>query len=159
MFNSPLLLGFEQLERRLDRLAKSGGDGYPPYNVEELADGRLRITLAVAGFTEGDLSIQVEHNQLLIRGKQADEAERTFLHRGIATRQFQRGFMLADGMEVEGAVLDRGLLHIDLRRPYIEPAVKTVEIRTGAGSERKTVAHSGQAAGGASGAGLTLNDD
>ena len=130
MFNSPLLLGFDQLERTLDRIAKTSGDGYPPYNVEELSDARLRITLAVAGFGEDDLSIQIENNQLTVRGKQSDDQERRFLHRGIAARQFQRSFMLADGIEVDGATLDRGLLHIDLKRPLNEPAVQTVEIRT-----------------------------
>ncbi len=160
MFNSPLLLGFEQLERSLDRIAKTGGDGYPPYNVEELPDGRLRITLAVAGFSEDELSIQVEQNQLIIAGRQQDEGERVFLHRGIASRQFKRAFMLADGLEVEGAVLDRGLLHIDLKRPYIEPAVRTVKIRTDADQGRKTVAQTGTgASSGAAGPGRTLNDE
>jgi len=166
MFDSPLLLGFDQLERSFSRIAKSGNDGYPPYNVEEMPDGRLRITLAVAGFSEADLSVQVEHNQLVIRGKQADEAERVFLHRGIASRQFQRAFMLADGLEVEGAVLDRGLLHIDLSRPYIEDTVRTVAIRTGADDTPKTVAHASagaeapaRARGETRPAGRTLNDD
>ncbi len=140
LFNSPLLLGFDQLERTLDRIAKTSGDGYPPYNVEELSEDRLRITLAVAGFSEDDLSIQIENNQLTIRGKQTDERERRFLHRGIAARQFQRGFMLADGIEVEGATLERGLLHIDLKRPYIEPAVRTVRIRTAGDTAPKTLA-------------------
>jgi HSP20 family molecular chaperone IbpA len=165
MFDSPLLLGFDQMERRFSRIAKSGNDGYPPYNVEEMADGHLRITLAVAGFSEADLSVQVERNQLVIRGKQAEEGERVFLHRGIASRQFQRAFMLADGLEVEGAVLDRGLLHIDLKRPYIEDAVKTVAIRTGPDETPKTVAHApaSEPASGARGetrpAGRTLNDE
>jgi HSP20 family molecular chaperone IbpA len=141
MFDSPLVLGFDELERSFARLAKSRSDGYPPYNVEERPEGRIRITLAVAGFAESDLSVQVEHNQLVIRGKQSDDGERVFLHRGIAARQFQRAFVLADGLEVEGAVLDRGLLHIDLKRPYIEGTVKTVAIRTGADAEPKTVAH------------------
>ncbi len=139
MFNSPLLLGFDQLERTLDRIAKTSGDGYPPYNVEDLSDERLRITLAVAGFGEDDLSIQIENNQLTVRGKQSDEEERRFLHRGIAARQFQRSFMLADGIEVEGATLDRGLLHIDLKRPLCEPAVKTVKIRTFGDAAPKTL--------------------
>ena len=139
MFNSPLLLGFDQLERTLDRIAKTSGDGYPPYNVEELTNDRLRITLAVAGFSEDELSIQVENNQLTVRGRQGDDEERRFLHRGIAARQFQRSFMLADGIEVEGASLDRGLLHIDLKRPNIEPAVQTVKIRTLGDTARKTL--------------------
>lgn len=139
MFNSPLLLGFDQLERTLDRIAKTSGDGYPPYNVEELSDEHLRITLAVAGFGEDDLSIQIENNQLTVRGKQTDDQERRFLHRGIAARQFQRSFMLADGIEVDGATLDRGLLHIDLKRPLSEPAVKTVKIRTFGDKTPKTL--------------------
>ena len=151
MFNSPLLLGFDQLERTLDRIAKTSGDGYPPYNVEELANDRLRITLAVAGFSEDELSIQIENNQLTVRGRQGEDEERRFLHRGIAARQFQRSFMLADGIEVEGASLDRGLLHIDLKRPNIEPAVKTVKIRTLGDGARKTLsgeAHSAKRSGG-----------
>lgn len=151
MFNSPLLLGFDQLERTLDRIAKTSGDGYPPYNVEELANDRLRITLAVAGFGEDELSIQIENNQLTVRGRQGDDQERRFLHRGIAARQFQRSFMLADGIEVEGASLDRGLLHIDLKRPNIEPAVKTVKIRTLGDAAPKALgaeAHSAKTSGG-----------
>ena len=151
MFNSPLLLGFDQLERTLDRIAKTSGDGYPPYNVEELANDQLRITLAVAGFGEDELSIQIENNQLTVRGRQGDDQERRFLHRGIAARQFQRSFMLADGIEVEGASLDRGLLHIDLKRPNIEPAVKTVKIRTLGDAAPKALgaeAHSPKTSGG-----------
>jgi len=126
LFNSPLLLGFERIERSLDRVAKSSADGYPPYNIEKLTDERLRITLAVAGFTQDDLQVQIEDDQLVIRGKQQDDRDRDYLHRGIAARQFQRSFVLAEGIEVENASLDNGLLHVDLRRPM--PAVKVRKI-------------------------------
>jgi HSP20 family molecular chaperone IbpA len=129
LFNSPLLLGFDHFERALDRVSKAAADGYPPYNVEQTGDSTLRITLAVAGFTMDDLNIQVEDNQLVVRGKQSDDKERVYLHRGIAARQFQRSFVLAEGIEVEGAWLDNGLLHIDLVRPLPESRVRTVEIR------------------------------
>ena len=129
--NSPLLLGFEHIERSLDRLAKSTGDGYPPYNIEQIGENGLRISLAVAGFTTHDLSVQVEGNQLVIRGRQAEEdGERLFLHRGIAARQFQKSFLLAEGIEVGTAALDNGLLHIDLNRPAPASAVRRVEIST-----------------------------
>jgi HSP20 family molecular chaperone IbpA len=130
MFNSPLLLGFDHFERALDRVSKISTDGYPPYNIEQLGENALRITLAVAGFTMSDLGITVEDNQLVVRGKQVDEAERVYLHRGIAARQFQRSFVLAEGIEVSGAHLDNGLLHIDLVRPETESRVRTVEIKT-----------------------------
>jgi HSP20 family molecular chaperone IbpA len=130
MFNSPLLLGFDQLERTLDRLAK-GAEGYPPYNIERVGENGLRITLAVAGFTADDLAIELVENQLSVRGKQTDDTDRVFLHRGIAARQFQRAFMLADGIEVTGARLDNGLLSIDLVRPVIEPRVRTIPIDGG----------------------------
>ena len=129
LFNSPLLLGFEPFERALDRVTKISSDGYPPYNIEQLGDNELRITLAVAGFTMADLKITIEDNQLVLRGKQTDEANRVYLHRGIAARQFQRSFVLAEGLEVRGAWLDNGLLHIDLVRPTVETRVRTVEIR------------------------------
>jgi HSP20 family molecular chaperone IbpA len=129
LFNSPLLLGFDHFERALDRVSKAAADGYPPYNVEQTGDNTLRITLAVAGFTMDDLNIQVEDNQLVVRGKQTDDKERVYLHRGIAARQFQRSFVLAEGIEVDGAWLDNGLLHIDLVRPSLESRVRTVEIR------------------------------
>ncbi|MBV8650201.1 MAG: Hsp20 family protein [Alphaproteobacteria bacterium] len=129
LFNSPLLLGFDHFERALDRVSKAAADGYPPYNVEQTGDSTLRITLAVAGFTMDDLNIQVEDNQLVVRGRQSDDKERVYLHRGIAARQFQRSFVLAEGIEVEGAWLDNGLLHIDLVRPLPESRVRTVEIR------------------------------
>jgi len=131
LFNSPLLLGFEPFERALDRVNKASGDGYPPYNIEQLSENELRITLAVAGFAMSDLSITIEENQLVIRGKQTDDAERVYLHRGIAARQFQRSFVLAEGIEVRGAWLDNGLLHVDLVRPVIEPRVRTIPIQGG----------------------------
>lgn len=129
LFNSPLLLGFEPFERALDRVSKVSSDGYPPYNIEQLGENELRITLAVAGFTMADLKITIEDNQLVVRGKQTDEANRVYLHRGIATRQFQRSFVLAEGIEVRGAWLDNGLLHVDLMRPTVEARVRTIEIR------------------------------
>src|SRR6056297_3073438 len=122
MLNSPLLLGFEQFERTLDRVAKASSDGYPPYNIERIGEDGLRITLAVAGFRVEDLSVQVEDNQLIVRGRTHDDTERVYLHRGIAARQFQRVFVLADGIEVSAASLDNGLLSIDLIRPL--PAAK-----------------------------------
>jgi HSP20 family molecular chaperone IbpA len=130
LFNSPLLLGFDQLERSLDRLAKNA-EGYPPYNIEKIGENGLRITLAVAGFTLDDLVIELVENQLMVRGKQSDDGDRVFLHRGIAARQFQRAFMLADGIEVTGARLDNGLLEIDLLRPMAEPRMRTIRIDAG----------------------------
>jgi HSP20 family molecular chaperone IbpA len=130
IFNSPLLLGFDQFERTLDRLAKNA-EGYPPYNIERIGENGLRITLAVAGFTTDDLVIELVENQLSVRGKQTDDTTRVFLHRGIAARQFQRAFMLADGIEVTGARLDNGLLSIDLMRPTIEPRIRTIPIDAG----------------------------
>lgn len=135
LFNNPLLLGFDQFERTLDRVAKAS-DGYPPYNIEQIGETGLRITLAVAGFKPEDLSVQVEDNQLIIRGKQTEDGEKLFLHRGIAARQFQRGFVLAEGIEVRGAALDSGLLHVDLARPRPETKVRTIEIRAGATANR-----------------------
>ena len=131
LFNSPLLLGFEHFERALDRVNKAAGDGYPPYNIEQLSEDSLRITLAVAGFTMDDLSITIEDNQLVIRGKQTDDGQRVYLHRGIAARQFQRSFVLADGIDVTGASLDNGLLNIDLRRRAPEGLVRSIAIKTG----------------------------
>lgn len=128
LFNSPLLLGFDQFERTLDRIAKNAGEGYPPYNIEQIGDDGLRITVAVAGFTSEDLSVQIEDNQLVIRGRQQDDKSRVYLHRGIASRQFQRSFVLAEGIEVMGAGLDNGLLHIDLKRVLPEPKVRTIKI-------------------------------
>ena len=130
MFNSPLLLGFDQFERTLDRLAK-GAEGYPPYNIERIGENGLRIVLAVAGFTSDDLVIELVESQLSVRGKQTDDSDRVFLHRGIAARQFQRAFMLADGIEVMGARLDNGLLSIDLVRPVAEPRIRPIRIDAG----------------------------
>lgn len=128
----PYLLGFEQLDRLVERTAKSGNDSYPPYNIEQSSDHSYRITLAVAGFHEDDLSITVEDSQLVVRGRQAEENEdRLFLHRGIAARQFQRTFVLADGVEVAGASLDLGLLHIDLQRNVPDAVVQTIQINGG----------------------------
>lgn len=128
----PFLLGFEQLERLVERTAKSGAEGYPPYNIEAVTENAYRITLAVAGFREEDLSITVEDRQLVIRGRQADETgERVFLHRGIAARAFQRSFVLADGVEVAGASMEHGLLNVDLRRNVPETVVQTIRIGKG----------------------------
>jgi HSP20 family molecular chaperone IbpA len=134
LFSSPLLLGFDQFERALDRVSKATADGYPPYNVEQIGDNALRLTLAVAGFKPEELSVHIEDNQLVIRGKQTDETDRIYLHRGIAARQFQRSFVLADGIEVVGAALDNGLLNIDLRRRAAEGLVRAIEIKTPAGN-------------------------
>jgi HSP20 family molecular chaperone IbpA len=131
-FSSPLLLGFDAMEKTLERLAKSG-DSYPPYNIERIcrsdgAGGMLRITLAVAGFCEADLEVTTEENQLVVRGRQTDDREREFLYRGIAARQFQRTFVLADGMRVNAAELKNGLLAIDLDRPEAERLVRKINI-------------------------------
>ena len=127
-FNSPFLLGFENLEKLLERTAKTAGEGYPPYNIETSGEDGLAITLAVAGFSKDELSVTVEENQLLIRGRQQDDKTRQYLHRGIAARQFQRTFVLADGMEVLAADLKNGLLSIDLARPEPERVVRTIAI-------------------------------
>ena len=131
-FSSPLLLGFDAIEKTLERVAKNG-DGYPPYNIERVASvnggtDRLRITLAVAGFAEADLEVTLEDSELVVRGRQNDDSEREFLHRGIAARQFQRIFVLADGMKVTGADLKNGLLAIDLDRPEPERLVRKINI-------------------------------
>jgi HSP20 family molecular chaperone IbpA len=130
-FSSPLLLGFEEIERLLDRVSKSA-DGYPPYNIERIrdADGsaRLRITLAVAGFAKDDIEVTVEENELTVSGRQQEDGSRDYLHRGIAARQFQRTFVLADGMAVTGAELEDGLLSIDLVRPEPERRARKIEI-------------------------------
>jgi HSP20 family molecular chaperone IbpA len=137
LFNSPLLLGFDQFEQALERVSKVATDGYPPYNIEQIGEDGLRITLAVAGFAESDLSIQLEDNQLVIRGKQGeDEKERIYLHRGIAARQFQRSFILADGIEVVRAYLDNGLLHVELRRPPTASRVRQIKIDSKAEGRR-----------------------
>ena len=134
MFTSPLFLGFDHLEQMLERASKTATDGYPPYNIEQVSQTGLRITLAVAGFTMDDLQITQEDNQLVIRGRQTDDVQgRIFLHRGIAARQFQRAFVLAEGIDVQGAWLDNGLLHVDLARPQPEPKVKQIRIGRAAG--------------------------
>jgi len=132
-FSSPLLLGFDEVERALDKLSKAAGDGYPPYNIERLAKTAehgeiLRITLAVAGFAESELEVSVEESELVIRGRQIEEESRSYLHRGIAARQFQKTFVLAEGIEVLGASLRDGLLSIDLARPLAERIVRRIEI-------------------------------
>lgn len=128
----PFLLGFEQLERLVERTAKSDAGGYPPYNIEQTDETGYRITLAVAGFAEDDLAITVEDRQLVIRGRQSEPDEaRVFLHRGIAARQFQRTFVLAEGVEVRGARMENGLLHVDLRRSVPETVVRTIGISKG----------------------------
>ena len=128
----PYRLGFEQLERLVERTAKTASEGYPPFNIEATSDNTYRITLAVAGFRDEDLSITVEDRQLVVRGRQAEDmAERVFLHRGIAARAFQRSFVLADGVEVAGADLELGLLHIDLRRSVPDAVVQTIRIGRG----------------------------
>lgn len=142
-FNSPLLLGFDHFERVLDRVSKTQADGYPPYNIEQVSETALRITLAVAGFAEEDLSVAVEDTQLVIRGKrQPEDQERVYLHRGIASRQFHRSFVLAEGIEITGASLENGLLHIDLERPIPEPRVRHIPIsgapRSGSGGLKAT---------------------
>ena len=132
-FSSPLLLGFDEIERVLERVAKASGDGYPPYNIERIAKSEtreecLRITLAVAGFARDALDVTVEENQLVIRGRQTDNRERIYLHRGIAALQFQKTFVLADGIEIISAELKDGLLAIDLARPTPERVVRRIEI-------------------------------
>ena len=128
----PFLLGFDQLERLVERTAKAGNEGYPPYNIEQNSENSYRITLAVAGFSEGDLTITVENRQLVIMGRQGEETgERVYLHRGIAARQFQRTFVLADGVDVGAAVMEHGLLHIDLKRALPETVIQKIKIKKG----------------------------
>jgi HSP20 family molecular chaperone IbpA len=145
IFTSPYLIGFDQVERMLDRVAKTASDGYPPYNIEQIGPDALRITLAVAGFSRSELQITLEDKQLVIRGRREEKGERIYLHRGIATRQFQRNFVLLDWMEVEGASLDHGLLHIDLVRPKPNIAVKEIAIADGGVSSKQKLseAHPG----------------
>ena len=146
VFNSPLLLGFEHFERILDRASKASSEGYPPYNIEQFGENALRITLAVAGFSMGDLNVSVEDNQLVIRGRLEDavgdgdgDENRVCLHRGIASRQFQRSFVLAEGIDVQGATMDNGLLYIELERIVPEPEVRTIKIESGpSGSKDKS---------------------
>lgn len=133
LFDSPFLLGFENTRLLIERAAKAAGESYPPYNVEELDEGRVRITLAVAGFSPDQLSVSVEASQLTVQGKREGAApsdDKAYLHRGIAARAFTRTFVLADGMEVEGAVLEHGLLHVDVVRPEPEKLVRQIPIRT-----------------------------
>jgi len=141
VFSSPLLLGFDHIERVLDRVNKTAAEGYPPYNIEQTAEHKLRITLAVAGFCDEDLSVNVEDNQLVIRGKQRDDsANRIYIHRGIAARQFTRSFVLAEGIEVRGAEISNGLLHVDLERPVPQPKITAVKIKTAnAKATQKTI--------------------
>ena len=130
VFNSPFLLGFEQFERTIDRISKLSTETYPPYNIEQISSNLLRITVAVAGFEKTDLEINLEGNQLQIKGfKKEDTDERIFLHRGIATRQFQRNFVLAEGIEVEGASMENGLLSVDLSQPINSEESKKIEIK------------------------------
>ena len=128
----PYMLGFDQLERLLERTAKAGNDGYPPFNIEQTSENSFRITLAIAGFSEDDLSITVEDRQLVIRGRQSETDDtRVFLHRGIAARQFQRSFALADGVDVGEAMMEHGLLHVDLTRAVPETVVQKIAIKRG----------------------------
>ena len=144
VFNNPHLLGFDHFERILDRAAKASAEGYPPYNIEQTGENNIRITLAVAGFTMDDLQVSVEDNQLVIRGKRQDDShQRVFVHRGIASRQFQRAFVLAEGIEIVGATLDNGLLHVDLDRIVPEPEVKTIKIQQG-GTRSQTIDMDGE---------------
>ena len=139
VFTSPMFLGFDHLEQMLERAAKTSSDGYPPYNIEQTSPTTLQITLAVAGFSMDDLQITQEDNQLVIRGRQSDEGEgRVFLHRGIAARQFQRAFVMAEGIEVTAAWLDNGLLHVDLARPLPEVKIKRIRIDR-PGAQQKVV--------------------
>ena len=134
VFNSPFLLGFEQFERTIDRISKLSSDSYPPYNIEQLSASLLRITVAVAGFEKKDLEISLEGNQLQIRGsKNDDENEKIYIHRGIATRQFQRNFILADGIVVEEASMENGLLFVDLSQPISSEESKKIEIKDNRG--------------------------
>lgn len=128
LFDSPMFLGFDHFEETVNRLRKNASDGYPPYNIEQTHENGLRITLAVAGFTMDDLDVEVENNQLTIRGRQEDDDDRLYLHRGIAARQFQRSFVLADGIEVLGASIDNGLLHIEMERVEPESTARKIEI-------------------------------
>ena len=132
IFDSPLLLGFDHFERVLDRVSKASSEGYPPYNIEQIDQEHLRITLAVAGFSMDDLEVSIEDNQLVSRGHQMDDCgDRVYLHRGIAGRQFQRSFVMAEGINVTTARLQDGLLHVELSRPIPEPQVKKIKIEIG----------------------------
>ena len=140
VFNSPFLLGFEQFERTIDRISKLSTDSYPPYNIEQISSSLLRITVAVAGFDKKDLEINLEGNQLQIKGfKNEDNEDKIYLHRGIATRQFQRNFVLAEGIEVEGASMDNGLLSVDLSQPINSEESKKIEIKNSSKKNNKLI--------------------
>ena len=146
IFDSPLLLGFDSLERMVERAAKSASSGYPPYNIEQVSENGLRITLAVAGFTMDQLQVSMEDRHLVIRGRQdEEEGNRIFLHRGIATRQFQRVFLLSDEIEIKGAHLDNGLLHIDLFRLVPEKKIQQIAIQPANKLKNKAVEIDGKA--------------
>jgi HSP20 family molecular chaperone IbpA len=140
LFDHPFFLGFDHFEREIDRIKKTS-DGYPPYNVEQMGEDGLRITLAVAGFGMEDLDVELDKNQLTIRGKQEDDEDRIFLHRGIAARQFQRSFVLADGIEVKNAMMDNGMLHIDMQRKEPESSARKIDIQS-SGQKAVTNGHS-----------------
>lgn len=142
LFDSPLFLGFDHFEKTFDRLRKAATDGYPPYNIEQICENGLRITLAVAGFTMDDLEVEIEQNQLTVRGRQEEDAGRVYLHRGIAGRPFQRSFVLADGIEVRGATIDNGLLHIDMERVAPESTARKISI-----SKKSSLEDGGRSAG------------
>jgi HSP20 family molecular chaperone IbpA len=146
LFDSPFLLGFDQFERAIDRASRASSEGYPPYNIEQIGDIHLRITVAVAGFTMSDLSVHIEHNQLVIRGRRQNEDDtgRVFLHRGIATRQFQRAFILSEDIEVVGAVIDNGLLNIDLKRNIPETTIQVIPIRAAGGEKKRLEKETGE---------------
>lgn len=143
LFDSPLFLGFDQFERTLDRIKKTANEGYPPYNIEQIGPNGLRITLAVAGFTMDELDVEVEHNQLVIRGKQMEDQNKVYLHRGIASRQFQKTFVLADGIEILSAALDNGLLHVDMKRVEPESSARKIEISARPASQPMNVGGNG----------------
>ena len=137
-FNSPLLLGFDHFERILDQASKASAEGYPPYNIEQCSEHELRITIAVAGFSMDDLNVTTEDNQLVVRGRRLeDEPERVYLHRGIAARQFQRSFVLAEGIKIKGASMDNGLLHVELVRHVPEPEIRNIKIEAAGDKDSK----------------------
>jgi len=137
-FNSPLLLGFDHFERILDQASKASAEGYPPYNIEQCSEHELRITIAVAGFSMDDMNVTTEDNQLVVRGRRLeDEPERVYLHRGIAARQFQRSFVLAEGIKIKGASMDNGLLHVELVRHVPEPEIRNIKIEAAGEKDSK----------------------
>ena len=144
IFSHPFMLGFEEFERTLDKISRAGTDSYPPYNIEQIDENAFSIVIAVAGFTMDDLSVQMEQNQLVIRGKrkkQPDDEDRIYLHRGIATRQFHRSFVLADDIEVKGASLENGLLSINLNRIVPDITIQKIEIKSGEPPGPKAITH------------------